>query len=86
VEEEGALGEGGFEVSGGLDDDELGEASAEHLFDAVVDFAGPEADFDVREVFFEEGEDSRGMGDVAYVDGLPGGTQDQAAGATGGAE
>jgi hypothetical protein len=69
-----------------LDDDELGEASAEHLFDAVVDFAGPEADFDVREVLFEEGEDARGVCDVADVDGLPGGTKDQAAGATGGAE
>lgn len=86
MEKEGALSEGGLEVGGGFDDEELWEAGAEYFFDAVVDFAGPEADFDVWEVFFEQGEDAWGVGDVADVDGLPGGTEDEAPGAVSGVE
>jgi hypothetical protein len=54
VQEKGALAEGGFESGGAFDDGDFGETGGEHFFNAVVHFAGPEADFHVREVFFQE--------------------------------
>lgn len=78
MEEEVAFLEGGFEGSRVLDDGHLREALAKHIFDAVIDFAGPEADFDIGQMFFEQGEHAWGVRDIADVDGLPGRTEEEA--------
>lgn len=86
MEEEAALGKGGLAVGFGFNDDELGEAHTEHFLHTIVHVAGPESDFDIREMFFEQSEDAWCVCNIANVNGLPRGTQNQPARVVSGVE
>ena len=76
MEEEVAFFQCGFDGFCALDDRYLRKALGEDGIHAVIDTRGPEADFGFGEFAFEDVEDAGGVGDVADVDGLPGGTEE----------
>ena len=88
MEQEIVLGVELGDVGLGADEYQLRKTRRQHLLHAVVDIAGPERDHSLREIFLEQGQHARRVGDVADIHRLPGGTQDHARGVLtfGGAE
>ena len=78
VQHEVALLQSGKNILAALDDLELGETLHQHLSHAIVHAAGPEPDFRIRHVLFQQMQHPRRVRDVADVHRLPRGTQDDA--------
>ena len=80
MQQEIILGVEFSDVGLGTHELELREAGRQHLLHAIVDIAWPEGDHGFREIFLEQGQHPRGMGDISDIHRLPRGTQHHARG------
>ena len=81
---ERGVGGGAVGPNGALDDFQVGETAVLHRDHFRGEIAGgPEAHLGGRQLFFDEGEDARRVGDVADVHDLPRGAEQNARGTPG---
>ena len=81
MEQKVAFGKSRTNLLRAFDKPEGGEPSLKHFSDAVFDVPRPEVQFGLGEMFFQKGEDSGSMRDIANVHRLPRRAQEEAWGA-----
>ncbi len=77
MQQKNTLGKGLLQGVSASDKADLREPGQQHFGHTIVEFARPQSHLDFREMFLEQGQHTRGVGDVTDVDRLPRGPQQQ---------